>query len=411
MLAAAAAVAGCHSAAGTTAASPPTVAARPATPGGPAVSGYLHAGRSSVAYLQWSPAGRADLTGILRQAVFSGTPPRQALAVRNYPVAGHIRQGRVLVIRIGNGLAHGTLSGARLTIGPLPGSGLTRTFLASTADGFSRAVAALREQARRSDARTRQLAASATLRRQQAARAVATLITAVQAVRQARRVVSGQLRGMAEVTSLAAVALEKAHRQASTGLARARQGARRVLVCDYAVAVDSDALGVSAYSTGMAADTGSLGEDIAGLQTAISDASGQLQEVLRRQPGYSGGGPAPSPDLVRNKLSQARQRIGAALAEANGYVAQLNQDVAAGYRLSAQTAAARTCRSASPAPARWPRSASPPERHPQVRLPGGTSSPVRLMDSGIGPAFPYRSPNPSGQGRAAQGRPTRRRTS
>ncbi len=122
-------------------------------------------------------------------------------------------------------------------------------------------------------------------------------------------------------------------------------------MCDYAVAVDSDALGVSAYSTGIAADTGSLREDIAGLQTAIADASGELQEVLKRQPGYWGGGLAPSPDLVRNKISRARQRVGAVLAEANGYVARLNQDVAAGYRLSARTSAARTCRSASPAPA------------------------------------------------------------
>ena len=282
--------------------------------------------------------------------MLSGTPPRQVLAVRAYPVAGHLRRGRVLVIRIGRGPARGTLSGIRLTLGPLPGSGLTRTFRAATADGFGRAVAALREQARRSDARTRRLAAGAALRRQRAARAVAGLITAVRAIREARRVVSGQLRGMAEVTSRSAVALEKARREARTGLARARQGARRVLVCDYAVAVDSDALGVSAYSTGMVADAGSLREDIAGLQAAIADASAQLQEVLKVQPGYSGGGLAPSPDLVGNKISRARQRIGAALAEANGYVAQLNQYVAAGYRLSARTAAARTCRSASPAP-------------------------------------------------------------
>ncbi len=350
MLVAAAAVAGCHSAPGTPAAGRPPGAARPAGPGAAVVSRYLHAGRSSVTYLQWSPAGGAGLTGLLKQAVLSGTPPRQALAVRAYPVAGHLRRGRVLIIRIGRGPARGTLSGRRLRLGPLPGSGLTRTFRAA-ADGFGRAVAILREQARRSDARTRQLTARAALRRQQADRAVARLITAVRAIRDARRVVSGQLRGMAEVTSLAAVALEKARRQARTGLARARQGARRVLICDYAVAVDSDALGVSAYSTGMVADAGSLREDIAGLQTAIADASGQLREALGRQPGYSGGGLAPSPDLVRNKISRARQRIGAALAEANGYVAQLNQDVATGYRLSARTAAARTCRSASPAPA------------------------------------------------------------
>ena len=351
MLAAVAAVAGCHSPPGTTAASRPSVAARPAGPLGPAASGYLHAGRSSVAYLQWSAAGRADLTGTLRQAVFSGIPPREALAVHTYPVAGQLRRGRVLVIRIGNGPARGTLSSGRLTLGPLPGSGLTRAFRAATAYGFGRAVAALRAGARRSDAQARLLAASGALRRQQAARAAARLITAVQAVREARRVVSGQLRGMAEVTSRSAVALEKARQEARTGLIRARQGARRVLVCDYAVAVDSDALGVSAYSTGMVADAGSLREDIAGLQTAIADASAQLQEVLKRQPGYPGGDLAPSPDLVRNKISRARQRIGAALAEANGYVAQLNQDVAAGYRLSARTAAARTCRSASQAPA------------------------------------------------------------
>ncbi len=351
VLVAAAAVAGCHGAPGTPAAARSPAAARLATPAAPAVSRYLHAGRSSVTYLQWSAAGGAGLTGLLRQAALSGTAPRQALAVRAYPVAGHLRRGRVLVIRIGPGPARGTLSGRDLTLGPLPGSGLTRTFRAATADGFGRAVAALREQVRRSDARTRQLAARAALRRQQAARAVTRLITAVRAIRDARRVVSGQLRGMAEVTSRSAVALGKARREARTGLARASQGARRVLVCDYAVAVDSDALGVSAYSTGMVADAGSLKEDIAGLQTAIADASAQLREVLKLQPGYSGGGLAPSPDLVRNKISRARQRIGAALAEANGYVAQLNQNVAAGYRLSARTAAARTCRSASPAPA------------------------------------------------------------
>ena len=82
-------------------------------------------------------------------------------------------------------------------------------------------------------------------------------------------------------------------------------------MCDYAVAVDADALGVSAYSTGMLADAGSLREDIAGLRTAIADASGQLREVRKRQPGYSGGGLAPSLGLVRNKISRARKRIGA----------------------------------------------------------------------------------------------------
>ncbi len=258
MLVAAAAVAGCHSAPGTPAAARPPGAARPAAPGAPAVSRYLHAGRSSVTYLQWSPAGGAGLTGLLRQAVLSGTPPRQALAVRAYPVAGHLRRGRVLVIRIGRGPARGTLSGRAPDAGPAARQRPDPDLPGRPADGFGRAVAALREQARRSDARTRQLTARAVLRRQQAARAVARLITAVRAIRDARRVVSGQLRGMAEVTSLAAVALEKARQQARTGLARARQGARRVLVCDYAVAVDSDALGVSAYSTGMVADAGSL---------------------------------------------------------------------------------------------------------------------------------------------------------
>jgi predicted small secreted protein len=367
-------VAGCNSAPGSGAARRPAAAtaqrtARPA--GAVAASGYLHAGRSSVAYLQWSAAGRADLTGTLRLTVISGTAPRQVLAAHSYPFSGRVRRGRVLTIRIGGVTARGILSGsttpgrtargratpgghtprAHLTLGPLPDSGLTRTFRAATADNYSRAVAALRDRARRSDALASQLAASAARRRQQAARAVARLVTAALAVQQARRVVSGQLRGMRDETALAAVALGKARRDAGEGLARARVGARRVLVCDYAVAVDSDAQGVSAYSTGMASDAASLSDNVTALRAAIADLSAQLRVVLRRQPGYSGGGLAPSPDLVRSKISRGTRRIGAALAEANGYVDQLNLYVASAYRLSARTAAARTCRSASPAPA------------------------------------------------------------
>jgi hypothetical protein len=379
LLVAALAVAGCHSPPGGSAAPRRAAASVPGpvrTPGPAAASGYLHAGRSSVAYLQWSAAGRADLTGTLRLTVLSGTAPRQVLAARSYPFTGRIRRGRALTIRLRGTTARGILSGSttsggatsgratsgsttlggatssnRLTLGPLPDSGLTRTFRASTADGYSRAVAALRDRARRSDALASQVAARATLRRQQAAQAVATLITAALAVHQARRVVSGQLRGMRDETALSAVALGKARRDAGQGLARARVGARRVLVCGYAVAVDSDAQAVSAYSTGIASDAGSLSGDVTALQAAIADLSARLRVVLRRQPGYSGGGLAPSPDLVRNKISRATQRIGAALAEANGYVDQLNLYVATAYRLSARTAAARTCRSASPTPA------------------------------------------------------------
>jgi hypothetical protein len=364
LLVAVLAVAGCHSPQGGSAAPRRADASVPGpvrTPGPAAASGYLHAGRSSVAYLQWSAAGRAGLTGTLRLTVVSGTAPRQVLAARSYPFTGRIRRRRALTIRIrgttvrgilsGSTTSGGTTSSGRLTLGPLPDSGLTRTFSASKADDYSRAVAALRGRARRSDALASQVAARATLRRQQAAEAAAKLITAAVAVRQAGRVVSGQLRDMRDEMALAAVALGKARRDAGQGLARARVGAGRVLVCDYAVAVDSDAQAVSAYSTGLASDAGSLRGDVTSLQAAIADLSAQLRVVLRRQPGYSGGGLAPSPDLVRSKISRATQRIGAALAEANGYVGQLNLYVATGYGLSARTAAARTCRSASPAPA------------------------------------------------------------
>ncbi len=414
MLVAALAVAGCNSA-------PGPEAARPSA----ATSGYLHAGRSSVTYLQWSAARGADLTGTLRVTIISGTAPRQGLAARSYPFTGRIRRGRVLTIRIGGATARGILSGSTqaggtpsggtpagrstsggstsggstsggsvsggsvsggsvsggsvsggsvsggpvsgnstsggdLTLGPLPDSGLTRTFRAASADGYRRAVAALRDRARRSDALASQVATSAALRRQQAARAVARLIAAALAVRQARRVVSAQLRGMRDETALAAATLGMARQDAGEGLARARQGARRVLVCDYAVAVGSDAQGVSAYSTGMASDAASLSEDVTALQAAIADLSTQLRAVLRQQPGYSGSALAPSSDLVQSKISRAKLRIGAALGEANGYVDQLNLSVATAYRLSARTAAARTCRSASPAPA-------PLARIPQTR--------------------------------------------
>jgi hypothetical protein len=399
VLVAALAVAGCNSA-------PGPGAARPSA----ATSGYLHAGRSSVTYLQWSAARGADLTGTLRVTIISGTAPRQGLAARSYPFTGRIRRGRVLTIRIGGATARGILSGSTqaggtpsggtpagrstsggstsggsvsggsvsggsvsggpvsgnstsggdLTLGPLPDSGLTRTFRAASADCYRRAVAALRDRARRSDALASQVATSAALRRQQAARAVARLIAAALAVRQARRVVSAQLRGMRDETALAAATLGMARQDAGEGLARARQGARRVLVCDYAVAVGSDAQGVSAYSTGMASDAASLSEDVTALQAAIADLSTQLRAVLRQQPGYSGSALAPSSDLVQSKISRAKLRIGAALGEANGYVDQLNLSVATAYRLSARTAAARTCRSASPAPA-------PLARIPQTR--------------------------------------------
>ena len=351
VLVAAAAVAGCHGAPGTPAAARSPAAARPATPAAPAVSRYLHAGRSSVTYLQWSAAGGAGLTGLLRQAALSGTAPRQALAIRAYPVAGHLRRGRVLVIRIGPGPARGSLSGRDLTLGPLPGSGLTRTFRAATADGFGRAVAALREQVRRSDARTRQLAAGAALRRQQAARAVTRLITAVRAISDARRVVSGQLRGMAEVTSRSAVALEKARGEARTGLARARQGARRVLVCDYAVAVDSERPRgqrvLDRHGRGRRLAEGGYRRAADRHRGRVRAAAGGPEAAARvfgRRPGSQ-----PGPGQEQDQPGQAAYRCRAGRSQRLRGSAQSERSC----RLPAKCAdrGRRTCRSASPAPA------------------------------------------------------------
>jgi hypothetical protein len=319
------------------------------------------------------------VTGTFEVAVSSGTPPGRSVSARSYPFTAQVSGGRVLTIHIDGRTARGRLSGSRpasplpsergpgsatpgsdlpstgLTIGPLPGSAAPLSFRAGTSGSFSRAVAALRDRVRRSDALARQAAGRVTLRRRHATQAAASLFTATRAVRQARRVISSRLTAMASVASLTAGALEKTRRDARKALAQARLGAGRVLVCDYAVAVDSDALGVSAYSAGLGADTASLREDMFALRTAISALTAQLRTVLRQQPGYRGGGLVPAPAQVRQQISRARQRRAMALAQANSNVDLINLDVARAYRLSARASNAGTCRSASGTPAPLPR--------------------------------------------------------
>jgi hypothetical protein len=346
MLLAALGAAGCHA--------PP----RPA-----AAAGYLAASGSSIAFLRWPAGTRADVAGMLELNAISGTAPHRTVSARSYPFTGHVSRRRVVTIRIGGRTARGRFSGGlrpsagslrpaggSLRLGPLPGSPGRRTFTAATADSFGRAVAALRDQVSRSDAAARNVAAGVALRQQQAAQGVAGLVTAAKTVRQDRRVVSSDLRAMREVTAEAAGALGTARSDARQGLAEAHRGASRVQVCDYAVQVDADAAGVSAYSLGLSADVGSLSGDVSVMQASMTALGGQLRAVLRQQPGYRGGGAAPSPAQVTEKISRARARIAEDMARADGYVSLENQDVAEAYRLSARAAAAGTCRSASPPP-------------------------------------------------------------
>jgi hypothetical protein len=269
--------------------------ARPAAPAAPA--GYLAASGSSVAFLRWPAAARTAVTGTFELVVSSGTAPARGVSAHSYPFTGQVSGGRLLTVHIDGRFARGRLSGRRL-----PGSGPPSGGLAlGPLPGSSRLAA------------------------------------------------------MAGVASLAAGALAKTRRDARQAVARAHLGASRVQVCDYAVAVDSDALGVSAYSAGLGADAASLRDDMFALRIAITALAARLRAVQRQQPGYRPGGLAPAPAQVRRKISRARRRTAVVLARANGYVDLINLDVATGYRLSARASDAGTCRSASPAPAPLPR--------------------------------------------------------
>jgi hypothetical protein len=318
--------------------------------GGP--PGYLAASRSSVAFLRL-PARQASVTGSLELHVIAGTAPHRGVWQRSFPFSGRLH-GRALTVRIDGRTVRGRLSGQVLTLGPLPGGAGTKTFAIAGASGYRRAVAGLRDQAARANTLARHAAARAVQHRQQARRAAGRLLAAEISVRQARRVVSRELAAMTTVARLAGRALARTDRDTRATLARTRQGARRVTVCGYAVMVDSDAVAVSAYRSGMAADAGSLARYLAALRAAIRALSAQLRTVQRGQPGYTGGGGYPSPAQVRHKLSSARQRTGTVLAAANGHISLVNRYVADAYRRSARASRARHCRSASARPAPLP---------------------------------------------------------
>jgi hypothetical protein len=317
----------------------------------PAAAGYLTAGRSSVAFLRWPATARAAVAGSLELDAISGTAPHATVSARSYPFTGRLSGRRVLIIRINGVTARGRLAGHELTLGPLPGSAGPRAFAAARADSYDRAVAALRGRARNADVLARRRAVSAALRRRQDQQAVAGLAAAATAVRQARRVISGQLSAMGSLIAVAAAALDKTRHDTRTALTKARLGARQVLVCDYAVLVDSDALGVSANSAGVGTDASSVAGDVSALQDAITALSAQLRSVQLDQPGYRGGGTAPSPAQVSQRIGRAKLRIGTVVSEANGDIALVNLDVAAAYRLSARASNAGQCGSASATPA------------------------------------------------------------
>jgi hypothetical protein len=318
----------------------------PAAP--PGAAGYLAAGRSSVAFLRLPGTPGAAVSGSLELNAISGTAPHTTVSARTYPFTGRLSGRRVLIIRINGAPARGRLAGRGLTLGPLPGSAGPRAFAAARAGSYDRAVAALRGRAASANALAGRRAASAALRRRQVRQAVAGLITAATAVRQARRVVSSQLSEIGRLTSVAAGALGKARRDAQTALARARLGARGVLVCDYAVLVGSDALAVSANSTGVGTDAGSLAGDLSALRDTITALAAQLRAVQLNQPGYRGGGTAPSPGEMLQRISRGQLRIGTVVSQANADIALTNLDVAGAYRLSARASSAGHC---GPAPA------------------------------------------------------------
>jgi hypothetical protein len=182
----------------------------------------------------------------------------------------------------------------------------------------------------------------------------AGLAPAAVTVRQARRVVSGELAAMTQAAGLSAAALERTRGDARRTLERARRGAGRDTVCGYAVQVSSDATGVSAYRSGMAADARALRRYLAALRRAVAGLEGRLAAVRRAKPGYAGGGGQPGPALVRHKIASARARIGAVLRLASGRIAAVNANVARAYQLSASASRAGRCRSAAAPPAPLP---------------------------------------------------------
>jgi hypothetical protein len=302
---------------------------------GPA--GYLAAGRSSVALLP-GPGWPDRLKGSLELQVITGTAPHKAVSARRFAVSGRWH-GRQLTVRIGGRTARGRLSGQTLRLGPLPGGARTRTFIIARAGRYGRAVASLRDRVARANDRQRQ-----------ATRAVGALLLTSISVRQARRVVSRELGAMSGVVTDAAAALARTGRDTAATLARARQGARREQICGYATVAASDAMGVSAYRSGMAADVGSLQEYLAGLRAAMRTLSAQLRAIQHGQPSQRAGRGQPGQAAVAQQLSSARRRITAVLAGANSRISRVNHDVAAAYRLSARASAAGRCRSAPPPP-------------------------------------------------------------
>jgi hypothetical protein len=314
---------------------------------GPA--GYLAAGRSSVAALRPGPGWPDRLKGSLELQVITGAAPHRAVSARRFAVSGR-RHGRQLTVRIGGRTARGRLSGQTLRLGPLPGGAGTRTFTFARAGRYGRAVASLRDRAARANDR-----------QQQATRAAGALLLTGISVRQARRVVSRELGAMSGVVTGSAGALAKTGRDTAATLAQARQGAQREQICGYATVAASDAMRVSAYRSGMAADVGSLQEYLAGLRAAMRTLSAQLRAVQRGHAGQRGQADQRAAQrgqagqaAVAQQLSSARRRVTVVLAGANSRISRVNHDVAAAYRLSARASAAGLCRSAPPPPSALP---------------------------------------------------------
>jgi hypothetical protein len=325
-------------------------------PAPPGPAGYLAASRSTVAYLHGPAAqrlaqgpprgsGPARLTGSLELISLSGEAPEQAVVRRGYRFTGRLR-GRQVTIWVGGQTAHGTLARRALTIGPLPGLAGPLAFTLAGADRYGQALTVLRDRVRRADtvagldARTRARTSGG------AAQAAAGLAAVATMVRRARRVVSRQLAALHTVPVTAAAGpLAAVRRDTRAAQAAAHRGAPRVQVCDLAVQAREDALGVSAYSAGMAADRDSLSQALFAERRAVAGLAARLATLRRVTPGQSGV----AQGALRLRL--ARQRLTVVLTMASRSLSLLNADVARAYQLSAAASAARSCGSALAAPA------------------------------------------------------------
>ena len=330
--------------------------------GSPIGSGYLATPSGGVIFLQL--ASTSPLTGTAEAAYVQGSPPDEEVKSSSVSVSGTLTGSSIALSFDGSTLQFGTVSGNSFTVNfpQTDGSLAPVTFTRSATTAYNSALAEL--QAAVSSVNGQAAAAQTQAAEQKKidddAQAVAGSVASVvddgsqtiQGAQQIASEVDGTGGDLAATQKLAAQVVGETG-QDGTGPGSSTCGDAQSTAGD-AQSVAGDAQGVEGGGQSVIGEIGRLNQAVSDLEGAYAAYQQDQQEL----PSYVPADP-PTQAQVSQAITSARTAISQALATANGFITQANNDVTSAFAAAAQAFQAAGCGEPPQAPAPLPSISDP----------------------------------------------------